>query len=210
MKTILEILCRFRQINVDSSEVGCMKAIILFSPETPQLCDIPPIEMLQDQAQCILSDHVRVRYPRQQTRFGRLLLLLPSLRAIRKTTIEQLFFKETIGMYESMGIIVGLGITSQFAFQETCGFLKFSWTCTKWKSTNRCEIANYRYIKCKLFIVCNRVKCGTLNWRFVITRKEIGEDHLISYSSHRSFSTDGLVEGNDRMDRLGWPRGSSQ
>lgn len=97
MKTILEILCRFRQINVDSSEVGCMKAIILFSPETRQLCDIQPIEMLQDQAQCILSDHVRLRYPRQQTRFGRLLLLLPSLRAIRKTTVEQLFFKETIG-----------------------------------------------------------------------------------------------------------------
>lgn len=56
-----------------------------------------PVEMLQDQAQCILSDHVRLRYPRQPTRFGRLLLLLPSLRAIRSTTIEMLFFKETIG-----------------------------------------------------------------------------------------------------------------
>jgi nuclear receptor subfamily 2 group A len=53
--------------------------------------------MLQDQAQCILSDHVRVRYARQPTRFGRLLLLLPSLRAIRSNTIEMLFFKETIG-----------------------------------------------------------------------------------------------------------------
>lgn len=38
-----------------------------------------------------------MRYPRQPTRFGRLLLLLPSLRAIRSTTIEYLFFKETIG-----------------------------------------------------------------------------------------------------------------
>lgn len=108
MKTILEILCRFRQINVDSSEVGCMKAIILFSPETPQLLDIQPIEMLQDQAQCILSDHVRLRYPRQQTRFGRLLLLLPSLRAIRKTTVEQLFFKETIGNVRISQILVDM------------------------------------------------------------------------------------------------------
>lgn len=56
-----------------------------------------PVEMLQDQAQCILSDHVRLRYSRQPTRFGRLLLLLPSLRAIRSVTIEMLFFKETIG-----------------------------------------------------------------------------------------------------------------
>jgi len=65
--------------------------------ETAGLCDVQPVEMLQDQAQCILSDHVRLRYPRQPTRFGRLLLLLPSLRAIRSATIELLFFKETIG-----------------------------------------------------------------------------------------------------------------
>ncbi|XP_055711747.1 protein dissatisfaction isoform X2 [Phlebotomus papatasi] len=97
MKTMQEILCRFRQISPDPSEVGCMKAVILFSPETPRLYDIQPVEMLQDQAQCILSDHVRLRYPRQPTRFGRLLLLLPSLRAIRASTIESLFFKDTIG-----------------------------------------------------------------------------------------------------------------
>ncbi|XP_061396478.1 protein dissatisfaction-like [Musca vetustissima] len=97
MKTIQEILLRFRQIAPDGSEVGCMKAIALFSPEVPGLCDIQPVEMLQDQAQCILSDHVRLRYPRQATRFGRLLLLLPSLRSIRACTIESLFFKETIG-----------------------------------------------------------------------------------------------------------------
>ncbi|KAL7045552.1 hypothetical protein ACKWTF_002259 [Chironomus riparius] len=97
MKTIQEILCRFRQLSPDSSEVGCMKAVILFSPEASGLCDVQPVEMLQDQAQCILSDHVRLRYSRQPTRFGRLLLLLPSLRAIRSVTIEMLFFKETIG-----------------------------------------------------------------------------------------------------------------
>lgn len=32
MKTVQEILCRFRQLSPDSSEVGCMKAVILFSP----------------------------------------------------------------------------------------------------------------------------------------------------------------------------------
>lgn len=32
IKTIQEILCRFRQLSPDSSEVGCMKAVILFSP----------------------------------------------------------------------------------------------------------------------------------------------------------------------------------
>lgn len=32
MKTVQEILCRFRQLSPDNSEVGCMKAVILFSP----------------------------------------------------------------------------------------------------------------------------------------------------------------------------------
>ncbi|KNC32474.1 hypothetical protein FF38_00497 [Lucilia cuprina] len=97
IKTIQDVLLRFRQIAPDGSEVGCMKAIALFTPDVPGLSDIQPVEMLQDQAQCILTDHVRLRYPRQATRFGRLLLLLPSLRTIRACTIESLFFKETIG-----------------------------------------------------------------------------------------------------------------
>jgi nuclear receptor subfamily 2 group A len=74
-------MCRFRQISPDGSECGCMKAIILFTPgnysdllvarlfhifdclETAGLCDVQPVEMLQDQAQCILGDYVRTRYP---------------------------------------------------------------------------------------------------------------------------------------------------
>ncbi|TMW43724.1 hypothetical protein DOY81_011196, partial [Sarcophaga bullata] len=93
IKTIQDISSN----STDGSEGGCMKAIALFTPDVPGLCDIQPVEMLQDQAQCILTDHVRLRYPRQATRFGRLLLLLPSLRAIRACTIRGLFFKETIG-----------------------------------------------------------------------------------------------------------------
>uniref|UniRef100_A0A1A9X285 NR LBD domain-containing protein n=1 Tax=Glossina brevipalpis TaxID=37001 RepID=A0A1A9X285_9MUSC len=98
IKIIQEIFLRFRQLVPDGSEVGCMKAIVLFTPDVQGLSDIQPVEMLQDQAQCILSDHVRLRYPRQQaTRYGRLLWLLPTLRSIRTNTIESLFFKETIG-----------------------------------------------------------------------------------------------------------------
>ena len=65
--------------------------------ETLGLTDLHPVEMLQDQAQCILGDYVRNRYQRQPTRFGRLLLAIPLLRMIRTSTIETLFFKETVG-----------------------------------------------------------------------------------------------------------------
>ncbi|KPI92792.1 Photoreceptor-specific nuclear receptor [Papilio xuthus] len=97
LNTLQEILCRFRQIAPDGSECGCMKAIVLFSPDTPGLSETQPVEMLQDQAQCILADYVRTRYTRQPTRFGRLLLLLPSLRAVRARSIELLLFRETVG-----------------------------------------------------------------------------------------------------------------
>ncbi|KOB52318.1 putative Orphan nuclear receptor NR6A1 [Operophtera brumata] len=35
---------------------------------TPGLSETQPVEMLQDQAQCILADYVRTRYTRQPTR----------------------------------------------------------------------------------------------------------------------------------------------
>ena len=65
--------------------------------ETVGVTDLHPVEMLQDQAQCILGDYVRNRYPRQPTRFGRLLLAIPLLRMIRSSTVEMMFFKDTVG-----------------------------------------------------------------------------------------------------------------
>ncbi|RWS17104.1 nuclear receptor subfamily 2 group E member 1-like protein [Dinothrombium tinctorium] len=94
---IQEIMRRFRQLSPDGTECSCLKAVVLFKPETLGLCDVHPVEMLQDQAQCILSDYIRHKYPRQATRFGRLLLILPCLRSISAATIEKMFFRETIG-----------------------------------------------------------------------------------------------------------------
>lgn len=37
------------------------------------------------------------RYPTQPCRFGKLLLLLPALRSVGPSTIEEVFFKKTIG-----------------------------------------------------------------------------------------------------------------
>ncbi|KAG8188096.1 hypothetical protein JTE90_002451 [Oedothorax gibbosus] len=97
MHYVQEVMRRFRQLSPDATECSCLKAIVLFRPETVGLCDVHPVEMLQDQAQCILGDYVRHKYPRQPTRFGRLLLLIPCLRAVSAHAVEKLFFKDTIG-----------------------------------------------------------------------------------------------------------------
>jgi len=61
------------------------------------LRDLSSATNLQDQAQLTLSRYVSSAYPTQQHRFGRLLLLLPALRAVAASTIEELFFRKTIG-----------------------------------------------------------------------------------------------------------------
>lgn len=61
------------------------------------LKDPEQVESTQDQAQLMLGEYVRAQCPTQLARFGRLLLLLPTLRRISAKEIEDLFFKKTIG-----------------------------------------------------------------------------------------------------------------
>lgn len=65
------------------------------------------MEGLQERTQCALEDYIRTQYPNQPTRFGKLLLRLPSLRLIRPGTVEGLFFPPT-----------GLGNTVESALNE--------------------------------------------------------------------------------------------
>ncbi|KAI9999526.1 hypothetical protein NQD34_018448 [Periophthalmus magnuspinnatus] len=64
---------------------------------TPGLKDPEQVENLQDQSQVMLGQHTRSHYPSQPARFGKLLLLLPSLRFVSSDRIELLFFHRTIG-----------------------------------------------------------------------------------------------------------------
>ena len=46
------------------------------------LSDVNHIEGLQEKSQCALEEYCRTQYPNQPTRFGKLLLRLPSLRTV--------------------------------------------------------------------------------------------------------------------------------
>jgi len=61
------------------------------------LCDVAHVESLQEKSQCALEDYVRTQYPGQPTRFGKLLLRLPSLRTVSAQVIEQMFFVRLVG-----------------------------------------------------------------------------------------------------------------
>lgn len=88
---------KLKALHVDSAEYSCLKAIVLFTSDACGLSDVAHIESLQEKSQCALEEYVRSQYPNQPTRFGKLLLRLPSLRTVSSSVIEQLFFVRLVG-----------------------------------------------------------------------------------------------------------------
>lgn len=104
IKSLQETIEKFREINVDHTEFACLRAIVLFKLSSSagdllkkNLKEAKTIEALQDQAQLTLNKYINMEYPNQPLRFGRLLLLLPLLKSVSPVTIENLFFRRTIG-----------------------------------------------------------------------------------------------------------------
>ncbi|XP_043935844.1 nuclear receptor subfamily 2 group F member 5-like isoform X2 [Protopterus annectens] len=88
---------KLKVLHVDSAEYSCLKAIALFTSDAVGLTDIAHVESVQEKSQCALEEYVRTQYPNQPSRFGRLLLRLPSLRIVSAPVIEQLFFVRLVG-----------------------------------------------------------------------------------------------------------------
>ncbi|XP_031566491.1 COUP transcription factor 2-like isoform X2 [Actinia tenebrosa] len=88
---------KLRSLHVDAAEFACLKAIVLFTSDASGLTDPTYIESLQEKTQCALEEYSRNQYPNQPTRFGKLLLRLPSLRSISSSVVEQLFFVRLVG-----------------------------------------------------------------------------------------------------------------
>ncbi|XP_025899862.1 COUP transcription factor 1 isoform X2 [Nothoprocta perdicaria] len=88
---------KLKALHVDSAEYSCLKAIVLFTSDACGLSDAAHIESLQEKSQCALEEYVRSQYPNQPSRFGKLLLRLPSLRTVSSSVIEQLFFVRLVG-----------------------------------------------------------------------------------------------------------------
>lgn len=128
VKLFQEVLLKFKQLHVDMHEYACLRAIVLFktsfeqnnvvssstssssSPssstaDSKSLTDLAEVTMVQDHTQLTLSKYIQTTYPEQQSRFGKLLLLLPSLRSVSNNTIEELYFRQTIGSIRIESII---------------------------------------------------------------------------------------------------------
>ncbi|KAL5011949.1 hypothetical protein ScPMuIL_010500 [Solemya velum] len=97
LRTVQDTITKINNMRVDATEFACLKALVLFKPETRGLRGATQIEALQDQSQLMLNDYTASQYSTSKTRFGKLLLLLPAMRAVSPRCIEEIFFRRTIG-----------------------------------------------------------------------------------------------------------------
>ena len=93
---LIQIFEHFKSANLDQAEIGCLKAIVLFRPETRGLGDPQQVLNLQDQSQLMLAQHVSRTMPSNPARFGRLLLLIPILNP-NPLKLEQIYFADQKG-----------------------------------------------------------------------------------------------------------------
>lgn len=126
LRALQETQAKFRLVGVDHNEYACLRAIVLFktgkltrtyikngfnkicyyyffvafegeSKASLHLRESGAVAALQDHTQLTLSRYITCAYPSQPFRFGKLLLLLPALRAVSCRAVEALFFRRTIG-----------------------------------------------------------------------------------------------------------------
>ena len=105
IERLQEILNKLKHMKADSNELACLKNFVLFktySNNCPtminsQLNDINTINYLHNQAQILLNTYVNKQYPCEENRFLKLLSTISLFRLISSSTIEEFFFRKTIG-----------------------------------------------------------------------------------------------------------------
>ncbi|XP_018567239.1 nuclear receptor subfamily 2 group E member 1 [Anoplophora glabripennis] len=114
-----DILFNIRHFQLDHQEYACLRTILLFktcfekpsSSSNPNQTDVKvltdprKVASIQDETQLTLNKYISAAHPGQPLRFGKLLLLLPSLKNVSGNTIEELFFRKTIGHIPIVRII---------------------------------------------------------------------------------------------------------
>ncbi|XP_030636856.1 retinoic acid receptor RXR-beta-B [Chanos chanos] len=96
-RVLTELVCKMRDMQMDKTELGCLRAIVLFNPDAKGLSSTSEVELLREKVYASLEAYCKQKYPEQQGRFAKLLLRLPALRSIGLKCLEHLFFFKLIG-----------------------------------------------------------------------------------------------------------------
>lgn len=95
-RVLTELVAKMREMKMDRTELGCLRAIILFNP-AKGLRSLQVVESHREKVYAALEEYCKQQYPDEPGRFAKLLLRLPSLRSIGLKCLEHLFFFKLIG-----------------------------------------------------------------------------------------------------------------
>ncbi|NXU36750.1 RXRG protein, partial [Drymodes brunneopygia] len=97
-RVLTELVSKMKDMQMDKSELGCLRAIVLFNPADAKGLSSPSeVESLREKVYATLEAYTKQKYPEQPGRFAKLLLRLPALRSIGLKCLEHLFFFKLIG-----------------------------------------------------------------------------------------------------------------
>uniref|UniRef100_A0A672NS72 Retinoic acid receptor RXR n=1 Tax=Sinocyclocheilus grahami TaxID=75366 RepID=A0A672NS72_SINGR len=96
-RVLTELVSKMRDMQMDKTELGCLRAIILFNPDAKGLSSPSEVELLREKVYASLEAYCKQRYPDQYADWVTLLLRLPALRSIGLKCLEHLFFFKLIG-----------------------------------------------------------------------------------------------------------------
>nr|AAC80008.1 retinoic acid X receptor [Tripedalia cystophora] len=96
-KIFSEVIEKMQEIQMDRAEWGCLRAIMLFSPDAKGLTAIDQVENYRELYTSTLEDHVKRKHPEQPDRFTKVILRIPALKSIGLQALEHLYFFKLIG-----------------------------------------------------------------------------------------------------------------
>uniref|UniRef100_W5LZH7 Retinoic acid receptor RXR n=1 Tax=Lepisosteus oculatus TaxID=7918 RepID=W5LZH7_LEPOC len=97
-RVLTELVSKMKDMQMDKTELGCLRAIVLFNPvDAKGLSNPSEVEGLREKVYASLEAYTKQKYPEQPGRFAKLLLRLPALRSIGLKCLEHLFFFKLIG-----------------------------------------------------------------------------------------------------------------
>ncbi|XP_052220900.1 retinoic acid receptor RXR-like isoform X2 [Dreissena polymorpha] len=96
-RVLTELVSKMREMKMDKTELGCLRAIVLFNPDAKGLTSVQEVEQLREKVYASLEEYCKNRYIDEPGRFAKLLLRLPALRSIGLKCLEHLFFFKLIG-----------------------------------------------------------------------------------------------------------------
>jgi len=96
-RVLIELVSKMQEMSMDKTELGCLRAIVLFNPDVKGLQDINKVELLRERVYATLEEYTRTKHENEPGRFAKLLLRLPALRSIGLKCMEQLLFINIIG-----------------------------------------------------------------------------------------------------------------